>query len=61
MEEKCFICKGEIEEITPGKFNGTIVKLSKNTRTGRGYICRDCQKEHGDKLKEMIDNTDIFK
>ncbi|MEK6874028.1 MAG: hypothetical protein AABW91_04230 [Nanoarchaeota archaeon] len=55
MTEQCIICKNEIEEVLPGKFSGTIVKINKNTSTGRGYVCRDCQKEYGDKLKEIID------
>ena len=54
MSESCIICKNELEEIMPGKFNGTMVKINKNTSTGRGYVCRDCQKEHGDNLKEII-------
>ncbi len=56
MSESCIICKNELEEIMPGKFNGTMVKINKNTSTGRGYVCRDCQKEHGNKLKEVLDN-----
>ncbi|MBS3066654.1 hypothetical protein J4205_02415 [Candidatus Pacearchaeota archaeon] len=56
MPEICILCKTEIKELLPGKFNGTMVKINKNTSTGRGYVCRDCQKEYGNKLKEVLDN-----
>lgn len=59
MTEKCFLCGEKIEEIFLGKIDGTIIKISKNTRTGKEYICSDCQKEHGDKLKYAVEKSKI--
>ncbi len=52
--EKCFLCGEKIEENFLGKINGTIIKVSKNTRTGKEYICKDCQKKYKDNLKEKV-------
>ncbi len=54
MVEKCVICSNKVEETFLGKLNGTTVRVSKNTSTGRAYVCRECQVEHGDKLKEVV-------
>ncbi|MFA6022452.1 MAG: hypothetical protein WC781_00005 [Candidatus Pacearchaeota archaeon] len=53
MAEKCEICGEKIEETFLGKLNGTTVKVKKNTKTGLVYVCNSCQKEHGDKVKEL--------
>lgn len=54
MTEKCAVCGDKIEETFLGKINGTIIKLKKNTRTGKAYVCAACQKEHGNKLVDVV-------
>ena len=54
MSEKCYLCGEKVEESSLGKLNGTIVKVKRNTKTGKEYICRDCQIKHKDKLMEVV-------
>ncbi|MEK6890599.1 MAG: hypothetical protein AABX03_00515 [Nanoarchaeota archaeon] len=55
MTEKCFLCGDKIGESFLGKLNGTIISVSKNTATGKEYICSDCQKKYKDNLKEVVE------
>lgn len=57
MTEKCCICGEKIEETFLGKINGTTVRVSKNTKTGYDFVCNSCQKEHKDKLKEVVNKN----
>ncbi len=54
MTEKCELCNEHIEETFLGKLDGTTVRVEKNTRTGFVYVCNNCQIEHGDKIKEVV-------
>jgi hypothetical protein len=54
MAEKCEICGEKLEETFLGKVRGTTIRVKKNTRTGFVYICNNCQKEHKDKIKEIV-------
>lgn len=54
MAEKCEICNEKIEETFLGKINGTTIRVEKNTRTGFVFVCSSCQKEHKDKIIEMV-------
>ena len=54
MTDKCEICGERIEENFLGKINGTTVKVKKNTKTGFAYVCSSCQKEHKEKIKELV-------
>ncbi len=56
MAEKCELCREKIEETFLGKLNGTIVIGKRNSKDGKAYVCNECQSEHKDKLKEMINN-----
>ncbi len=56
MSDKCLLCSEIIEKDIFGKLNGTIIKLKKNTRDRIGYVCSSCQKEHKNKLNEVIEN-----
>ena len=56
MAEQCLLCSGHIEKDYLGKLNGTIIKLKKNTSDRIGYVCSSCQKEHKNKLNEVLEN-----
>ncbi len=46
MSNKCSICKEKIEITFLEKINGT--------KMGKDFVCSNCQKKHGDKVKEML-------
>ena len=51
---KCGICGKEIEETFLEKSKGTIVKINKEGKNILYYICPNCQRQFGNKLKEEI-------
>jgi len=54
MAYKCALCGKRIEELWPGKLQGTIVKINRNGKNMLAYACSECQREHREKLKEEI-------
>jgi len=54
MAEKCGLCGKEIEETFLKKIRGSIIKINKSGKNEFYYVCSECQKEHGDKIKEKI-------
>ena len=56
MADKCLLCSEKIEKDYLRKLNGTIIKLKKNTSDRIGYVCSSCQKEHKNKLNEVLEN-----
>lgn len=50
MAIKCAICNKKIEKIYLDKIDGTYVGSGKNKKA----VCRECQRKHQDKLKEMV-------
>ncbi|MCH7850855.1 MAG: hypothetical protein IH845_04395 [Nanoarchaeota archaeon] len=54
MKAKCSLCKGEIKTTFLDKLNGTIVKTGEGETSKTYNVCRDCQKEHKENLKEKI-------
>ena len=53
---KCELCKKEIEETFLGKFKGTVVKINVSGKNKIYYVCGECQKKFGNKLKEELMN-----
>ena len=54
MSDKCELCGKKIEETFLGKLNGTIVKIKTGDSNNIYYVCNDCQKKFGNKLKEEL-------
>jgi hypothetical protein len=54
MSEKCDLCGRKLEETFLTKFSGTIVKIKKGDKNKTCYACPDCQRQHGNKLKEEL-------
>ena len=54
MVEKCKICSEKIQETFLEKPKGTIIKIKKDDKTEKIYICSDCQKKYKEKIKEKI-------
>ena len=55
MAEKCALCGGKIENTFLDKLDGAIVKIKKVDKNEKFYVCSDCQKQHGRKLKEEVE------
>ena len=49
---KCDLCGQKIETTFLGKLIGTVAKNSKGKKK---FVCRNCQVEHKDTLKEKLD------
>ncbi|MFZ5954953.1 MAG: hypothetical protein ACOYT4_00875 [Nanoarchaeota archaeon] len=56
MAEKCAICNEKIEKLFLEKVNGTIVKIKKDGKNEKIYICSNCQKKFGRNLKKEVEN-----
>jgi uncharacterized protein with PIN domain len=54
MSEKCAICGAKIEETFLGKPKGSIVKVLKDEKNEKFYVCDGCQKKHGEHIKEEV-------
>ncbi len=54
MVRKCILCNEEIGTTFLNKLDGTVVKVGEVEVSKRFYVCSDCQKEHGENLKEKI-------
>ncbi|MEM2956541.1 MAG: hypothetical protein QW041_03145 [Candidatus Pacearchaeota archaeon] len=52
--EKCSLCNKKIEETFLTKIKGTIVKINKEGKNKIFYICSNCQRQFGSKLKEEL-------
>ena len=52
--EKCNICGEKVGETFLNKINGTIIKIKKDGKNEKKFICNACQKEHRTKLRRMI-------
>jgi transposase-like protein len=51
---KCDLCSAELEENFLEKKKGTVVKINKNGKNRLDYICPNCQRQFGNKLKEEL-------
>ena len=56
MVQRCTLCKEEIGTTFLEKLDGTVVKMGEGEDSKKCYVCSDCQKEHGENLKEKISN-----
>ena len=56
MAEKCALCKEKIKTTFLDKVDGTIIKIKKDKKTEKVYVCSSCQKEQKDKLKEKVNS-----
>jgi len=54
MTEKCDLCGKKLEETFLTKFNGTLIKINKEGKNKICYACSDCQRQHGNKLKDEL-------
>jgi ribosome-binding protein aMBF1 (putative translation factor) len=52
--KNCNICGAKIEETFLGKIDGTIVKVLKGEKNEMIYVCKECQKQHKDDLKNKV-------
>lgn len=58
MAEKCALCGEKLEEGFADKIAGTVVKIKDKGKENKNklyYICSDCQKKHGNKIKEEVE------
>ncbi len=56
MPEKCILCGQKLDEGFAEKFIGTVVKIKgKDNKNKLYYCCSDCQKKHGNKIKEEVE------
>ena len=55
MAEKtnCKLCGDKIDNTFLEKVNGTIVKIRKDDKNEKYYVCSNCQKKHRDLRKEI--------
>ena len=51
---KCDLCSAELEENFLEKAKGTQVKINKDGKNKIYYICPNCQRQFGNKLKEEL-------
>jgi len=51
---KCKLCGKEIEETFLGKPKGTIVKIKEGDKNKICYVCGECQKRYGNKLRDEL-------
>ena len=51
---RCELCKKKIEETFLGKLKGTVVKIKQDKKNILKYVCGECQKRFGDKLKKEL-------
>ena len=54
MAEKCVLCDKKIETVFLDKVDGTIIKIKKKEKNEKFYVCSECQKKFGRKLKEEV-------
>lgn len=54
MSEKCVICGAKVEETFLGKPRGSIIKVLKDGKNAKVYVCDECQKKHGEHIKEEV-------
>jgi hypothetical protein len=55
MKDKCALCESEIKRTFLEKPLGTIVKLGSGEESKKVFVCPACQKEHGEKLVEKLE------
>jgi uncharacterized protein with PIN domain len=53
---KCDLCGADIEETFLEKSKGAIIKINKDGKNKIYYICPNCQRQFGNKLKEELKN-----
>ena len=54
MAEKCELCSEAVEIAVLGKPIGTTVKIKEGEKNVKKYVCPQCQKKFGNKLKEEL-------
>ena len=54
MSNKCELCDKKIETTFLDKAKGTIVKVKEEDKNKICYVCSDCQKKYGNKLKDKL-------
>ncbi|HRZ85567.1 MAG TPA: hypothetical protein P5277_02190 [Candidatus Paceibacterota bacterium] len=57
MTNKCDLCGEKIEETFLGKLNGSIVKIKKENKNEKCYVCDSCQKKHGTSIKKELEKV----
>jgi hypothetical protein len=53
MKEKCIICDEDIKENFLEKPFGTVVRIKKQDKNEKYYVCASCQKQHKDVKKKV--------